>query len=120
MRTAKKFRCALRGILEAIRIENSFKVHFAAAVSAIILGFLLKITPDEWAVLALVIGLVLVSEMFNTVVELITKMVTREYNEHAKQLLDISAGAVLVSSLLSIIVGAVLFGGKLHALLFRG
>jgi len=117
-RVIRKFGCAVRGIAEAIRIENSFKFHFAAAIAAVALGLFLKISEDEWAVLVLVIGLVLVAEMFNTVVELITKMVTREHNELAKQLLDISAGAVLLSSITSAIVGIVIFGSKLWKLLF--
>jgi diacylglycerol kinase len=47
-------------------------------------------------------------------------MVTREYNELARQLLDISAGAVLLSSITSAVVGTVIFGGKLWTLIFPG
>lgn len=119
-RVIRKFGCAVRGIAEAIRIENSFKFHFAAAIAAVLLGFLLKISGSEWAALVLVIGLVLVAEMFNTVVELITKMVTREYNELARQLLDISACAVLLSSITSAVVGIVILGTKLWKLIFPG
>ncbi len=119
-RIVRKFGCAIRGIAEAIRIENSFKFHFAAAVAAIILGAALEISRDEWALLALVIGLVLVSEMFNTVVELMTRMVTQEYNKLAGQLLDISAGAVLLSSITSVVVGLVIFGGRLFRQLCAG
>lgn len=118
MRTIRKFGCAFRGIAEAIRVENSFKFHFVAAIGAVVLGFLLKISENEWAVLVLVIGLVLVAEMFNTVVELMTRMVTQEYNKMARQLLDISAGAVLLSSITSVIVGIVIFGSKLCKQLF--
>ena len=116
----RKFGCAFRGIAEAIRVENSFKFHFAAAIAAILFGFFLRITIDEWAVLFLVIGLVLVAEMFNTVVELLTRMVTQEHNKLAKQLLDISAGAVLLSSIVSVIVGVAIFGGRLYKLIFPG
>ena len=117
-RVLRKFGNAVRGIAEAIRIENSFKFHFVAAIAAIILGFVLDISEEEWAVLVIVIGLVLVAEMFNTVVELLARMVTREQNELARQFLDISAGAVLVTSLVSVIVGIVIFGSKLWNVLF--
>lgn len=119
-RVLRKFGNAFRGIAEAIRIENSFKFHFVAAIAAIILGFVLDISEEEWAVLVIVIGLVLVAEMFNTVVELLARMVTREQNELARQFLDISAGAVLVTSFISVIVGIVIFGGKLWNALFAG
>ncbi len=117
-RIIRKFGNAFRGIAEAIRIENSFKFHFAAAIAAVLLGFLLKITQDEWAVLVIVIGLVLMAEMFNTVVELMARMVTKDQNELARQLLDVSAGAVLVTSFISIVVGVVIFGGRLCKILF--
>jgi diacylglycerol kinase len=120
MRTFRKFGCAFRGIAEAIRIENTFKFHLMAAIAAIVLGFLLRITPDEWAVLILVIGLVLAAEMFNTVVELLVRMMTHEHNRLARQLLDISAGAVLVSCIASVIVGVVIFGSRIYNHLFPG
>ena len=63
----KKFGCAFRGIAEAIAIDNSFKYHFAAAILAIIFGFLLKINEAEWIAIVIVIGMVLAAEMFNTV-----------------------------------------------------
>ena len=120
MRIIRKFGCAFRGIAEAIRIENSFKFHFVAAIAAVLLGLFLRISEAEWAVLFLVIGLVLVAEMFNTVVELMIRMTTQEHNKLARQLLDISAGAVLLSSIVSIIVGVVIFGGRLYGRLFPG
>lgn len=119
-RLIRKFGNAFRGIAEAIRVDNSFKFHFTAAIAAVILGFLLRISEEEWAVLVIVIGLVLVAEMFNTVVELMAKLVTKEQNEVARQLLDISAGAVLLTSIVSVIVGIVIFGGKLCKILFPG
>jgi undecaprenol kinase len=120
MSVINKFGCAFRGIGEAIREDNSFKFHFAAAIGAIVLGFLLRISVDEWAVLFLVIGLVLVAEMFNTVAELLVRMLTQEHNALARQLLDISAGAVLVSSIVSVIVGLVIFGSRIYERLFAG
>jgi len=120
MRIITKFGCAFRGIAEAFRVENSFKFHLVAAAAAVLLGFFLRISGDEWAVLVLVIGLVLVAEMFNTVVELLVRMMTQEYNALARQLLDISAGAVLLSSIVSVIVGVVIFGTRVYDELFSG
>ncbi len=104
---------------EAIREENSFKFHFAAAIAAIALGFVLRISVGEWAVLVLVIGLVLAAEMFNTVVELFVKLVTEEHSELARQVLDVSAGAVLVSSIVSVVVGLVIFGSRIYRLVIN-
>lgn len=116
----RKFGCAFRGIAEAIREENSFKFHFAAAIVAILLGVILGISADEWAVLFLVIGLVLVAEMFNTVIELMVRLLIKEHNQLARQVLDVSAGAVLVSSIVAVVVGLVIFGSRICDRLFAG
>ena len=108
-----KFRKAIRGIIEGIRIENSFKVHFAGAILAIILGFVLGINEIEWCLVLLVIGLVLLSEMFNTVIELLVRLYTAEYSDLAGKLLDMSAGAVLISSIVAAVIGGIIFGCRL-------
>ena len=105
-----KFRRAIKGVLEGIRIENSFKFHIAAAILAIILSFVLKINEVEWCLVLLVIGLVLLSEMFNTVIELLVRLYTAEHSDLAAKLLDISAGAVLISSVVAAVIGAIIFG----------
>ena len=55
--------------------------------------------------------------MFNTVIELLADMVTRERHDTAQALLDISAGAVLLTSLLALAVGILVSGGPLARLL---
>ena len=52
----------------------------------------------ELAVLVLVIMFVFVTEMFNTALEFAVDLVTKEYHPLAKLAKDVSAGAVLVSS----------------------
>lgn len=114
-----KFRRAIRGIVEGIRIENSFKFHLTMAALAIIMSAMLKINELEWCLVLLVIGLVLLSEMFNTVIELLVRLYTAEYHELAEKLLNISAGAVLISSIVAALVGVIIFGSKIVAL-YRG
>ena len=117
MRIREKFGCAIKGIGEAIRIENSFKFHFAAALAAILISILLHVSSLERVLILLVIGLVLVAEMFNTVVELALKLMIRKYHPVAEKILDISAGAVLVCSLVATTAGVIIFGPKFWAIL---
>jgi diacylglycerol kinase len=67
----------------------------------------------EWAILLLVVGFVWAAEIFNTAVEDLVDFVNKENNPTAKRIKDISAGAVLVSVLVSVLVGFLLFGPKL-------
>jgi len=108
-RRNQKFRRAFQGIYLALKIENTFKYHLSAAALAIAASIILKIDLMEWCLVLLVIGLVLLSEMFNTVIELLVKLYTKEYHELANKLLNISAGAVLIMSIVAALIGLIIF-----------
>ena len=112
----RKFVLAFQGIAEAIRIDNSFKYHFAAAVLAVIAGFILRISEAEWIAIVIVIAMVLVSEMFNTVCEIMMRLYTDKYDRRVKVLLDISAGAVLFASIAALVVGIIVFSNNVDTL----
>ena len=97
-----KFNYAVKGLKIAFTTDNSFKVHFIVSILVIISGIILKLDRFEWIIISLSIGNVLIAELFNTAIEYIVKMFTSEYHELAEKLLDISAGAVLLSVFLSI------------------
>lgn len=108
-RIITKFNYAFKGLKIAITTDNSFKIHFIfvlpVVASAIYLGF----NQFEWIVVSLSIGIVLIAELFNTSIEYLVKMFTGEYHELAEKLLDISAGAVLMSALLAIVMGLIVY-----------
>ena len=54
-------------------------------------------------------GMVLVTEMINTALEYAVDLVTEEYRILAEHIKNISAGAVLVASLLAVVVGLIIF-----------
>lgn len=111
------FKNAFRGLLAAFAGERNMKIHVMAAILAILMGFLLRIGIAGWVALILTIGLVFICELFNTAIEILTDMVTDEYSEKAKKVKDISAGAVLVSAVISVIIGAVIFLGPIIKLI---
>jgi diacylglycerol kinase len=61
------------------------------------------------ALLTLVIVLVLVTELFNTALEAVVNLVTEEWEGYAKIAKDVSAGAVLMTSLGAVIIGCIIF-----------
>ena len=69
----------------------------------------MKISAIDWILICIAIGLVIVSEMLNTAIEKVVDMVSPDYNEKAKFIKDVSAGAVLVAVIVSIIIGCVVF-----------
>ncbi|NLO99194.1 MAG: diacylglycerol kinase family protein, partial [Clostridiaceae bacterium] len=61
-----------------------------------------------------------VCELFNTAIELLTDMVSPEYSKQAKRVKDTSAAAVLVSAVISVIIGTIVFLGPIIDLLSFG
>jgi len=67
----------------------------------------------EWITLVLTIGLVWAAELFNTAVEVMVDLISPERRITAKICKDISAGSVLVTASISILVGLLIFGPPL-------
>ncbi|GHV17567.1 hypothetical protein FACS189425_04090 [Clostridia bacterium] len=110
----KSFKYSANGIAFCLAKERNFRIHIIAAILVIGASLFFDFSSTQSAVLIITIFLVLIMEMFNTAIENLVNLVTEEYNELAKNVKDLSAGAVALSALCAIIVGYFLFfGGKL-------
>ena len=103
------FGYALKGLWYACKTQLNFRVHLVCTLIAVFLGWALKISPGEWLWIVLCIGLVLLTELLNTALELLCDVISPEYNEKIGHVKDISAGAVLVTAITAIVIGAVIF-----------
>ena len=95
--------------LVVFRSERSFRLQVLIFAVTIIAGFIFRITGTEWVFILVAGGVVLVCEMINTAIEYVTDLVTEEYRILAKHIKNISAGAVLVSSIIAVIIGLIIF-----------
>ncbi len=104
-----RFKCSLKGIVYGFVRESHFRFQcfFALIVVAVAIWF--KVKAIEWALLVIVIGLVLVSEMLNTVVEDIMDFIHPNIDERVGHIKDLAAGSVLVSVVIAMIVGLLVF-----------
>ncbi len=116
-RLRNSFKFALEGVRTAYKTEQNLKIHTIMAIIVIILGFILKITYLEWFVCLIVIGLVLMAEFFNTALENIVDMITTEINPYAKNAKDMASSGVLAMSVISFIVGLIIFGPKIISII---
>ena len=107
------FNHALDGIEYAVNHERNFKIEILMGICASILGFILNINIMEWTIIVLVIAMVLCLELINTAIERAVDLTTKEYRELAKAAKDVSAGAVLVMSMFSVIIGILIFLPKI-------
>lgn len=85
------------------------RFHFILVVLVLTLGLLCRFDAMQMAMLGLVCSSVIMAEMLNTAVETVVDMITQSYHPMAKLAKDIAAGAVLVTAIGAVSVGALLF-----------
>lgn len=117
-RFLRSFRYAGRGILAAFSSENNCRIQVAVAVVTVGLSFYLRLSPLEWAVIVICIGLVISLEMINSAIEKTCDRITREQDDYVRYVKDIAAGAVLWASICSVAVGAVIFIPKIIHIIY--
>lgn len=100
---------AIKGIWTILKNERNFRIQLVIALAVVALGAILQISRMDWLAVSFLIALVLVSEAFNSVIEAVCDTVSKDYRVNIKYAKDVSAGAVLVSSILSVILGLVIF-----------
>lgn len=115
----KSFGFAWKGILCAIREQHNFRIHLAAALLAILLGWITKISPGEWLAVIVMTGMVLTTELLNSAIEGLVDLLSPELRPLAGKVKDLAAGAVLVASIAAAATGLIIFIPGLIRLLFN-
>lgn len=114
----ESFIFAFRGIGKAIKKERNLKIHLVAAILAIFLAIVLKISRIEWLILVLTIAIIISAEIFNAAIESICDLLRFKLNLSYLEtywIRNFAAGAVLVLALASLMVGLIIFGGKIFS-----
>ena len=109
----KSFKFAFQGFLYLFRTQANFRIQLFLAILAIFLSILLKLSQFEWIIVLLLIGFVLSAEAVNSSLEILCDKIEKDYNESIKNIKDIAAASVLISSLIAFIVGLVIFLPKI-------
>jgi diacylglycerol kinase len=107
------FRHALNGLRVLVTTQPNARFHLAATVLAVATGLWCRLSTPEWASLVLAITFVWLVEGLNTAIEFLVDLVSPERRELAGWAKDVAAGAVLLASIGAVIVGGVIFGGRL-------
>lgn len=103
------FKYALEGLVAATREEPNLKFHLVFATLVILAGYYFKLSKIDWIIIIITIGLVLTLELTNTAIEAVVDSFTQDQHPRAKYAKDICAGAVLIISIISVIVGLIIF-----------
>jgi len=114
-READSFACAFRGIAALLKSEVHARIHLAATVAVLALGWWLDINAGEWMAVVLSIGLVWTAEALNTAIEYVADLAHPDEHPEVKKLKDLAAAAVLFASIAALVVGLIVFGPHLCA-----
>ncbi|MFR0678424.1 diacylglycerol kinase family protein [Dysgonomonas mossii] len=107
---------ALNGLKVLFLEEHNSRIHIAIVIVVVTAGFLLKISNTEWLVICILIALVFSLEIINSAIENICDYISPQWSEVIKKVKDLAAAAVFVSSVISVICGAIIFLPKLYNL----
>jgi diacylglycerol kinase len=108
-READSFACAFRGITALLKSEVHARIHLAATIAVLALGWWLDITAGEWMAVVLSIGLVWTAEALNTAIEYVADLAHPDEHPEVKKLKDLAAAAVLFASITALVVGLIVF-----------
>ena len=111
----KSFTYAFKGLVYSLKQRN-MKIILVCAIFTIASALFLSVNSKEWCILLICIGLVISLEMINSAIENLVDLVSPDYNEKAGRVKDMAAGAVLVFSFISLIIGILILGK--HFLIF--
>ena len=111
------FQYAFNGIYYVFKTSRNFKIQLVFALISLIIGSLIQISKSSYLILVATIMSVLILETLNTSIETIVDLVIKkEFSNLAKIAKDTSAGAVLLASINSVIIGVYIFIPKIKLL----
>ena len=100
---------ARRGIFKAYKEEQNLQVQLKIAIIVLVLTLFADISKVELLLLVFAIAMVIIAELANSVVERVVDILKPRLSESAKEIKDIMAGIVLIASIVSVIIGSMIF-----------
>ncbi len=113
------FKYAWAGVRYAFATQRNLRIHTIVATLAVSLGFYLRVTAMEMAVITITCAMVMILELINTAIESVVDLTVKQtYHELAKIAKDCAAGAVLLSAIAAVLVAGFILLPPLVRLIF--
>ncbi|HEX7259884.1 MAG TPA: diacylglycerol kinase family protein [Candidatus Saccharimonadia bacterium] len=111
---------AFTGLVFVVRVERNARLHLLIAIAALGLSVVLGVTNTELAAIFFAIILVFTTEVINTALEKTLDLIEQKSHAQVRIIKDIAAGAVLVTSIGALAIGAAIFLPYIGNLLWPG
>ncbi|TMI83412.1 MAG: diacylglycerol kinase family protein [Bacteroidetes bacterium] len=109
----KSFRYAFEGLTGFFAAEHNAIIHLCITIFAFIAAAFFGVSKGEWIAIILATGFVWVTELFNTAIERLSDIVSKDFHPGIKFTKDVSAAAVLVAAATAFLTGAIIFLPKI-------
>jgi len=105
----RSFTYAGRGLRTMLLSQHNAWIHGGATVGAVALGLWAAVDRMEWLALILAIVAVWTAEALNTAFEFLCDVASPDFHPLVEKAKDVAAGAVLVTALGALAIGALVF-----------
>ena len=105
---------AWRGIRILFASGHNVWVYVFFSFVVIYLGTILGVSTTEWTILVLTMGVVFVTETINTAIEIDMDLTSPSFHPYARDTKDVAAGAALLSVLMAMVIGVIIFLPKIY------
>lgn len=105
----QSIRHAVRGVVLVFKSEQNFRIQSVIGIAVIVLGLFFGISANQFIVVLLLVMAVLALEMINSIFERIVDTFKPRIHPAVRDIKDIMAAAVLVSSIASAVIGITIF-----------
>lgn len=109
IKVTKSFKFAFSGLLYVMKHENNFKFHLISTLIINILAWKFHISSTDWCIIIACCGAVISTEIMNTAIEKTVDFISPSFHEQAGKIKDIAAASVLVTAIVSFIIGTLIF-----------
>lgn len=116
-RLVKSFVDAVHGLKHVFKSEQNFRIQVLVGIFVFIAAIYFPLHNWEVILLILLVLLVLLVEILNTVFEYFSDLLKPRLHHYVGVIKDVMAGAVLLTSLVALIVGTIIFYPYLENLL---
>jgi diacylglycerol kinase (ATP) len=105
----KSFRYAFDGLTSFFATQHNAIIHLVLTVFVFIAAAFFHISKGEWIAIIFATGFVWATELFNTAIERLSDIVSKDFHPGIKFIKDVSAAAVLVAAVAAFLTGAIIF-----------
>jgi len=113
----RSFRFAFIGIWTMLTSQHNAWVHACATGGVVAAGLFFGVSAAEWCWLVLAIMAVWTTEALNTALEFLADAASPEFHPLVKHSKDVAAGAVLISAIGAVVIGLLVLGPYVLAML---